>query len=280
MQKNQYMMVPGDDIQAYCDNVCSLPILSSDEEMELAKKYYEEKHLPSAQKLVLHHLRFVISVAGQYSGYNLPYEDIIQEGTVGLMKAVKGFNPNKGFRFSTYAQRWIRSEIYEYVISNVRSYKIATTKNQRKLFFNLKSYLADVPELTTELVDKIVEELEVRESDVYEMYNRLHTFDAPLDPLGGIDDGERGSLIETMVSDSKTPEEIIVDFSETNDNIRSINSAMKSLPDRTKEIVERRYLSEKRPTLKVLADEYGVSIERIRQIEANGLKQMKEAMTA
>src|SRR5699024_12166597 len=135
---------------------------------------------------------------------------------------------------------WIRSEIYEYIISNVRSYKIATTKNQRKLFFNLKSYLADVPELTTELVDKIVEELEVRESDVYEMYNRLHTFDAPLDPLGGNDeDGERGSLIETIISDSKTPEEILVDFSETDDNIRSINSAMKSLPDRTKEIVEK-----------------------------------------
>ena len=267
---------PGKDIESYLSSVHSIPILSKEEEQELALRLYEEDDLDAARQLVIHHLRFVVHIARSYQGYGLPLGDIIQEGNVGLMKAVDKYDPHRGVKVVSFAVHWIKAEIHEYILKNWRLVKIATTKAQRKLFFNLRSKKKSLDWLTKEEAEKIASDLNVEVKDVLHMENRLSSndssFDAPT-PTG--DDDEIMAPAQYLEDKRYDPEVIVASEQADQVNKEELIAALKMLDDRSKDILQRRYLSDDKATLHDLADEYKVSAERIRQIENSALKKIK-----
>ena len=270
---------PGKDIESYLSSVHSIPILSKEEEQELALRLYEEDDLDAARQLVIHHLRFVVHIARSYQGYGLPLGDIIQEGNVGLIKAVDKYDPHRGVKVVSFAVHWIKAEIHEYILKNWRLVKIATTKAQRKLFFNLRSKKKSLDWLTKEEAEKIASDLNVEVKDVLHMENRLSSndssFDAPI-PTG--DDDEIMAPAQYLEDKRYDPEVIVASEQADQVNKEELIAALKMLDDRSKDILQRRYLSDDKATLHDLADEYKVSAERIRQIENSALKKLKSLM--
>ena len=271
---------PGKDIESYLSSIHAIPILTKEQEQELALKLYEEDDLDAARQLVIHHLRFVVHIARSYQGYGLPLGDIIQEGNVGLMKAVDKYDPHRGVKLVSFAVHWIKAEIHEYILKNWRLVKIATTKAQRKLFFNLRSKKKSLDWLTKEEAEKIANDLNVEVKDVLHMENRLSSndssFDAPA-PTGS-DDDEIMSPSQYLEDKTFDPEVIVANEQADQVNKNDLVEALKILDDRSKDILQRRYLGDQKATLHDLADEYEVSAERIRQIESSALKKLKSVM--
>ena len=270
---------PGKDIESYLSSVHSIPILSKEEEQELALKLYEEDDLDAARQLVIHHLRFVVHIARSYQGYGLPLGDIIQEGNLGLMKAVDKYDPHRGVKLVSFAVHWIKAEIHEYILKNWRLVKIATTKAQRKLFFNLRSKKKSLDWLTKEEAEKIASDLNVEVKDVLHMENRLSSNDSSFDaPVSSGDDDEAMSPSQYLEDKTYDPEVIVASEQAENINKNELLSALKMLDDRSKDILQRRYLFDEKATLHDLADEYKISAERVRQIENSALKKLKSLM--
>ena len=270
---------PGKDIESYLSSVHAIPILTKDQEQELALKLYEEDDLDAARQLVIHHLRFVVHIARSYQGYGLPLGDIIQEGNVGLMKAVDKYDPHRGVKLVSFAVHWIKAEIHEYILKNWRLVKIATTKAQRKLFFNLRGKKKSLEWLTKEEAENIASDLNVDVKDVLHMENRLSSNDSSFDaPIQTGNDEEVMSPSQYLEDKRYDPEIIVANEQAEQVNRSELVEALKMLDDRSKDILQRRYLSDQKATLHDLADEYEVSAERIRQIENTALKKLKSLM--
>ena len=270
---------PGKDIESYLSSVHAIPILTKEQEQELALKLYEEDDLDAARQLVIHHLRFVVHIARSYQGYGLPLADIIQEGNVGLMKAVDKYDPHSGVKVVSFAVHWIKAEIHEYILKNWRLVKIATTKAQRKLFFNLRSKKKSLDWLTKEEAEKIASDLNVEVKDVLHMENRLSSNDSSFDaPAPSGDDDDIMSPSQYLEDKRYDPEVIVANEQAEQVNRSELVEALRMLDDRSKDILQRRYLSDQKATLHDLADEYEVSAERIRQIENTALKKLKSLM--
>jgi len=266
------------NLDAYIQAARSVPILSAEEEYALAKDLQETGNIASAQKLVLPHLRFVIKIANNYAGYGLAVPDLIQEGSIGLMKAVKRFRPEVGVRLVSFAVHWIKAEIHEYVLKNWRIVKVATTKSQRKLFFKLRSQKKRLGWFKSEEIDHVAETLGVTRENVIEMENRLNNYDVAFD-VSSDDDDDTAYLAPANSLTSNTPSpELLLEAQDTEqNNNHMLSEALQNLDDRSKAIVTRRWLIEPKATLHELADEYGVSAERIRQIESNAFKSIKSS---
>ena len=274
------LSTPGKDIESYLSCVHAIPILTPEQEKELAFKLYENNDLEAARQLVLSHLRFVIHIARSYSGYGLPLADIIQEGNVGLMKAVDRFDPNKGVKVVSFAMHWIKAEIHEYILKNWRMVKIATTKAQRKLFFNLRSKKKTLDWLTKEEAEKIAKDLNVEVKDVLHMENRLTSHDTAFDaPSGTDDEGDVMYPSQYLEDKSFSPEILVSEQEVAEHNSEELAVALSQLDERSKDIISRRYLCDEKETLHELAEEYKISAERIRQIENGALKKLKAAMS-
>ena len=252
------------------------PILTSEEEYELAVKLYENHDLEAAQKLVMSHLRFVAFIAYGYKGYGLEQEELIQEGTIGLMKAVKKYNPYKKVRLASFAVYWIRAEIHEFIFKNWKIVKLATTKAQRKLFFKLKSAKSQIyGSLTLEEATSIANDLGVRPEDVLEMEARLQFNAVGLDT----DNDDNDSPKNYLPSPSKNPEQLLLESDSKEHAQQKLYEALSTLDERSLDILESRYLKEKKETLHTLADKYGVSAERIRQLENKAMSVLKEHLS-
>ena len=252
------------------------PILTPEEEYDLAIELYENCSLSAAKKLVMSHMRFVAFIAHGYKGYGLEQADLIQEGTIGLMKAVKRFNPHKKVRLSSFAVYWIRAEIHEYIFKNWKIVKVATTKAQRKLFFKLKQAKSNIfQSLTNEQAKVIADDLGVKEKDVIEMESRLQLNDVAFE----VNDDEDAYTPEHYVADpGKNPEQLVLSDKNQEDQHKRLYQALSSLDQRSIEILQSRYLKEEKETLHTLADKYGVSAERVRQLENKAIKKLKERL--
>jgi RNA polymerase sigma-32 factor len=252
------------------------PILTPEEEHDLAIELYENGSLSAAKKLVMSHMRFVAFIAHGYKGYGLEQADLIQEGTIGLMKAVKRFNPHKKVRLSSFAVYWIRAEIHEYIFKNWKIVKVATTKAQRKLFFKLKQAKSNIfQSLTSEQAKVIANDLGVKEKDVIEMESRLQLNDVAFE----VSDDEDAFTPEHYVADpGKNPEQLVLSDKSQEDQHKRLYQALSSLDRRSIEILQSRYLKEEKETLHTLADKYGVSAERVRQLENKAIKKLKERL--
>ncbi|MBD3898512.1 RNA polymerase sigma factor RpoH [Halomonas sp. ML-15] len=267
---------PGHDLNGYIQAVNRIPVLSAEEERELAFRLHEHSDLEAARRLVMSHLRFVVHIARSYSGYGLPQADLIQEGNVGLMKAVKRFDPNQGVRLVSFAVHWIKAEIHEFVLRNWRIVKIATTKAQRKLFFNLRSAKKRLAWLNNDEVDAIAKDLDVKPEVVREMEGRLTAYDAGFDASPGDDDEQSYQAPVHFLDDARfDPATQLEDSDWEEDSTRRLQLALEELDERSRDILERRWLNEPKATLHELADVYGVSAERIRQLEKNAMKKIK-----
>jgi len=272
-------MAPGANITAYIQGANAIALLSAEEEQSLAEDLYYNEDLDAARQLVMSHLRFVIYIARSYNGYGLPLGDLIQEGNVGLMKAVDKYDPHRGVKLVSFAVHWIKAEIHEYILRNWRQVKIATTKAQRKLFFNLRSKKKSLDWLTKDEAEKIAEDLNVDVKDVLHMENRLSSNDSSFDaPVSTGDDDEMMSPSQYLEDKRYDPELIVANEQAADINSQDLTEALKVLDDRSKDILQRRYLADTKATLHDLADEYDVSAERIRQIENSALKKLKSAM--
>jgi RNA polymerase sigma-32 factor len=272
-------MSPGGNLSAYIQSANSIPVLTADEERELAESLYYDDDVDAARKLVMAHLRFVVHIARSYSGYGLPQGDLIQEGNIGLMKAVRRFNPEKGVRLVTFAVHWIKAEIHEFILKNWRIVKVATTKAQRKLFFNLRSAKKKLAWLTHDEAKAVAKDLGVEVDHVWEMEKRLAAVDSSFD--GAPDDDEDSSPTSPALylEDKRNdPAALIIEADETASSTEALSQALIELDDRSRSIIERRWLADKKATLHDLADEYGVSAERIRQLEKNAMKKVKKAL--
>ncbi|MCC7225665.1 MAG: RNA polymerase sigma factor RpoH [Burkholderiaceae bacterium] len=267
-------------IDAYISTVNRLPVLTLEREVELARSLRDDNNLDAARELVLSHLRLVVSVARQYLGYGLPHADLIQEGNVGLMKAVKRFDPERGVRLVSFAVHWIKSEIHEYIVRNWRLVKVATTKAQRKLFFNLRSMRPDGATLDSTQVDGIAEKLGVRKEDVREMEVRMSGREMSLENQD--DDDERFAPIAFLSDDGQAdPTQVLERRAVDTMHGEGLSQAIEALDPRSRRIVQARWLQDDGgATLHELADEFGVSAERIRQIEVAAMKKMRAALTA
>ncbi|MEQ1111206.1 RNA polymerase sigma factor RpoH [Acinetobacter johnsonii] len=276
------LSAPGVNLGAYISTVNQIPILTAEQEKELAERYYYDQDLDAAKLLVMSHLRFVVHIARSYAGYGLPQGDLIQEGNLGLMKAVKRFDPNMGVRLVSFAVHWIKAEIHEYVIRNWRIVKIATTKAQRKLFFNLRSLKKSSKKLTLQEAQSIANDLNVTPEQVLEMEGRLTAYDAAFEAQG--DDDDEGSthvapalyLEDNRYDPARLAEE--EDYEEQ--STTALHDAMEQLDDRSRNILQRRWLDDEKSTLHELAAEYNVSAERIRQLEKNAMEKIKVAMSS
>ena len=274
-------LAPGGDLQAYINSVHSIGVLTSEEEKKLAEDLYYRNDLDAARKLVLAHLRFVIYVAKTYSGYGLPESDLIQEGNVGLMKAIRKFNPEMGVRLVSFAVHWVKAEIHEYVLKNWKIVKIATTKPQRKLFFNLRSKKKGLGWLTEEEVESMAKDLGVKPSEVREMEKRLSGNDLPFDPLADSDDDEASySPSQYLEDEDANPADIFAKESLDETNTSQLYEAINKLDDRSRDILQDRWLADEKLTLHELAEKYGISAERVRQIEKNAMKKVKQSFSA
>lgn len=273
------LSAPGVNLGAYINAVHQIPILTPEEEQELANRYYNEQDVEAARLLVMSHLRFVIHIARSYSGYGLPQADLIQEGNVGLMKAVKRFDPNKGVRLVSFAVHWIKAEIHEFVIRNWRIVKVATTKAHRKLFFNLRSLKKTNNQLTLEEAEAIAKDLNVTVKQVLEMESRLTSYDASFEAQS--DDEDEGRYApQYFLEDGVDPAEMVEDADWEENNNNALAQAMDTLDERSRDIVQQRWLNEQKATLHELAAEYDISAERVRQIEKNAMDKIREAMLA
>lgn len=273
------LSAPGVNLGAYINAVHQIPILTPEEEQTLANRYYNEQDVEAARLLVMSHLRFVIHIARSYSGYGLPQADLIQEGNVGLMKAVKRFDPNKGVRLVSFAVHWIKAEIHEFVIRNWRIVKVATTKAHRKLFFNLRSLKKTNNQLTLEEAEAIAKDLNVTVKQVLEMESRLTSYDASFEAQS--DDEDEGRYApQYFLEDGVDPAEMVEDADWEESNNNALAQAMDSLDERSRDIVQQRWLNEQKATLHELAAEYDISAERVRQIEKNAMDKIREAMLA
>ena len=252
------------------------PILSPEQEYELAIELYENGNLSAAKKLVLAHMRFVAFIAHGYKGYGLEQADLIQEGTIGLMKAVKRFNPHKKVRLSSFAVYWIRAEIHEYIFKNWKIVKVATTKAQRKLFFKLRQAKSHIYQsLNNDQAEEIATNLGVRKKDVIEMESRLQLSDVAFE----VNDDEDTYTPEQYLSDpGETPEQLLLNDNSQQDQNNKLYQALSSLDERSIDILQSRYLKEEKSTLHTLAGKYGVSAERVRQLENKAIKKLKERL--
>ena len=273
---------PIGSFDAYVDTVSRIPVLSREDELELATRFHRDGDLDAARQLVLSHLRFVLHIARGYAGYGLPLGDLVQEGNVGLMKAVKRFDPAVGVRLVSFAVHWIRAEIHEYVLRNWRLVKVATTKAQRKLFFNLRKYKRNLGWLSAEETRAVARDLGVSEREVTEMERRLTSRDVSYDPLPESDDDESASYSPAAYLPAPDADPAIaVERAEWDDDVSDrVAFAMTQLDDRSRAIMKARWIDEPKATLHDLADRFGVSAERIRQIEANAIRKLQKLVTS
>jgi len=270
---------PIGSFDAYVDAVSRIPVLTRENELELATRLRRDGDIAAARELVLSHLRFVLHIARGYAGYGLPMGDLVQEGNVGLMKAVKRFDPTVGVRLVSFAVHWIRAEIHEYVLRNWRLVKVATTKAQRKLFFNLRKYKRNLGWLSAEETAAVARDLGVSEHDVTEMERRLSSRDVSYDPAPDVDE-EDSSASYSPAAYLPAPDSdpaVAVERAEWDDDVNErVSHAITQLDARSQVILKARWMDEPKATLHDLADQFGVSAERIRQIEANAIKKLKK----
>ena len=274
------VLLPGGKIEAYVQAVSQIPILTAEQEKALADKLYYYEDLDAARSLVMSHLRFVVHIARSYSGYGLPQADLIQEGNVGLMKAVKRFNPEMGVRLVSFAVHWIKAEMHEYILRNWRIVKVATTKAQRKMFFNLRSAKKKLAWFTAAEVKSVANDLGVSEDVVRQMEGRLAAQDMAFD--GYMDDDDDLSLAPAhyLEASGADPAQILEKKNWTKDSTDRLYLALDALDDRSKDILASRWLGDRKATLHELAGKYNVSAERIRQLEKNAMKKVKVALVA
>ena len=270
--------LPVGSIEAYIHAVNEIPMLSAEEEQALARRLHDSHDLDAARQLVMSHLRFVVRVARGYRGYGLAQSDLVQEGNIGLMKAVKRFNPELGVRLVSFAVHWIRAEIHEFILRNWRIVKVATTKAQRKLFFNLRSSKKRLGWMNQDEVNAVARDLGVSAADVIEMEQRLSVFDTAYDgPVKDDPVNESFSPAGYLEDGRASPEQQLASEQVDQADRQNLASALQSLDERSREIIRRRWLNEDKATLHTLAAEYGVSAERIRQLESNAMKKMRLA---
>jgi RNA polymerase sigma-32 factor len=265
-------------LEAYTHAVSSIAMLSAEEERNLAERLHQNGDLEAARQLIMSHLRFVVHIARSYSGYGLPVSDLIQEGNIGLMKAVKRFDPNVGVRLVSFAVHWIKAEIHEYVLKNWRIVKIATTKAQRKLFFNLRKAKKHLGWFNQEEVKNVAESLGVAEHEVREMESRMSNYDMPFDAPD--DDDEAAYTAPAYYLQDKASDLALRVEEDQWDNaaVDRLQAAMRTLDDRSQDIIRARWLDHNKLTLQELADRYSVSAERVRQLEKNAMKKLQAAM--
>ncbi|MEZ5490027.1 MAG: RNA polymerase sigma factor RpoH [Gammaproteobacteria bacterium] len=274
-------MVPGRDLTAYIASVNSIAVLTPEQEKELANQYYYDDNVDAARQLVLSHLRFVVHMAKSYSGYGLPLGDLIQEGNVGLMKAVKRFNPEVGVRLISFAVHWIKAEMHEFILKNWRIVKVATTKSQRKLFFNLRSSKKRLGWLNNEEAEAVARDLGVDAKVVRQMEGRMSAFDTSFDVEADADDDVSYRAPVNYLEDQNSDLAASLEEAEWEEvTNRSLHLALGELDERSKDILASRWLSDKKATLHDLADKYNVSAERIRQLEKNAMNKVKVMMEA
>jgi RNA polymerase sigma-32 factor len=275
-------MAPGGNLNAYIQGTSTVPILTIDEERALGESLYYQEDLDAARRMVMAHLRFVVHIARSYNGYGLPLADLIQEGNVGLMKAVRRFNPEKGVRLVSFAVHWIKAEIHEFILRNWRIVKIATTKAQRKLFFNLRSAKKQLQWLSADEAKAVADDLGVQVKDVMEMEMRLTSRDPAFDAPAGEDDDSSSFQAPVYFLEDKSmdPAQLAENDDWEVDNNTRLIAAVKDLDDRSRDILQRRWLNDAKATLHELAAEYGVSAERIRQLEKNAMKKVRGLMEA
>ena len=270
---------PGSDIDKYLSQVYSIPVLTREEELELTREFYETEDIKVAHKLVISHLRFVVHIAKSYAGYGLPLADVIQEGNLGLLKAVKKFDPDKGVRLVSFAVHWIKAEIHEFILKNWRIVKIATTKAQRKLFFNLRSKKKSTGWLSDKEAKKIAADLDVSYKEVMHMENRLNSADSAFDmPCDEEDDEKAFSPSQYLEDHSFSPDQIVEKENYESVNHTALMKNISALDRRAQDIIRARWLDDHKLTLNELADKYSVSAERIRQIEASAFKKLKTSL--
>jgi len=270
---------PVGSLDAYIQAVGAIPVLSKGDEQALATRFREQGDLDAARDLVMAHLRFVVHIAKGYTGYGLPLNDLIQEGNVGLMKAVKRFDPSYDVRLVSFAVHWIRAEIHEFVLKNWRIVKVATTKAQRKLFFNLRKAKKSLAWLSADETRAVAEDLGVSAKEVTEMEKRLHSRDAIFDPTPDMDDDRNFTPAAYLPSPQADPATLVEKADFQADATERMRAALDILDDRSRRILEARWLAETKMTLHQLADEYGISAERIRQLEVNAIKKLQNAMS-
>lgn len=276
MAQNIASLTPGRDLDGYLNAIGRVAVLTAAEEKELADRLYYEEDLDAARHLVVSHLRFVVHIAKSYSGYGLNQSDLIQEGNVGLMKAVKRFNPEVGVRLVSFAVHWIKAEIHEFILKNWRIVKVATTKAQRKLFFNLRSAKKKMGWMNESEAQKIADDLNVPLREVKEMEGRMTAYDATFDsPVADDDDSAYKAPANYLEDHSFDPAAKVEHDDYEQDSSSRLQSAMLELDERSRDILIRRWLHDKKATLHELAAEYGVSAERIRQLEKNAMNKVK-----
>ena len=274
-------MAPGANLTAYMQGVNSIAVLSVEQERALAEDLYYREDLDAARRLVLSHLRFVVHIARSYNGYGLPLGDLIQEGNVGLMKAVKRYNPEKGVRLVSFAVHWIKAEIHEYVLRNWRIVKVATTKAQRKLFFNLRSAKQRLAWLTNNEAEAIAQDLGVDVKQVLEMEQRLSARDTAFDMPEDSDEDSSYQAPALYLEDRRADPAWQLEQSDSEeDNHGRMAQALDELDDRSRDIINSRWLMDDKATLHDLADRYGISAERVRQLEQNAMKKVRATMEA
>ncbi|MGC1389218.1 MAG: RNA polymerase sigma factor RpoH [Steroidobacteraceae bacterium] len=271
---------PVGSLDAYIDRVSQIPVLSKEDEVALATRFRTEADLDAARQLVLSHLRFVVHIARGYLGYGLPMGDLVQEGNVGLMKAVKRFDPTVGVRLVSFAVHWIRAEIHEYVLRNWRLVKVATTKSQRKLFFNLRRMKKNLTWLSEEETQAVARDLGVDVSDVREMEQRLSARDMSFDPTPESDEEETYSPAMYLPASHADPAIEVEREEWDEDSSDRLSIALEKLDERSRNILKRRWMTDDKATLHELADEYGISAERVRQVETNAISKLKGLMVA
>ncbi|WP_017903466.1 RNA polymerase sigma factor RpoH [Pseudomonas asplenii] len=276
-----YALVPGANLEAYVNTVNSIPLLSPEQERELAESLYYQQDLEAARQMVLAHLRFVVHIARSYSGYGLAQADLIQEGNVGLMKAVKRFNPEMGVRLVSFAVHWIKAEIHEFILRNWRIVKVATTKAQRKLFFNLRSQKKRLAWLNNEEVHRVAESLGVEPREVREMESRLTGQDMAFDPAAEADDDSAFQSPANYLEDHRyDPARQLEDADWSENSNSNLHEALEVLDERSRDILYQRWLAEEKATLHDLAQKYNVSAERIRQLEKSAMNKLKASIAA
>ncbi|MEE4278917.1 MAG: RNA polymerase sigma factor RpoH [Halieaceae bacterium] len=275
-------MVPGANLAAYVQAVSAIPILTPEREQDLAERLFYQEDVQAARELVMSHLRFVVHIARSYGGYGLAEADLIQEGNVGLMKAVKRFDPTKGVRLVSFAVHWIKAEIHEFILRNWRIVKVATTKAQRKLFFNLRGAKKNLAWLTADEARAVADDLGVDVQEVHRMEGRLSSRDLAFDAPGDADDDEAWQAPQHFLEDSSAvdPAQSVEDSQWHAESQARLHSAIAGLDERSRDILARRWLTDDKATLHELAAEYGVSAERIRQLEAAAMKKIRGQLIA
>jgi RNA polymerase sigma-32 factor len=274
-------LVPGANLGAYVQAVSAIPVLSPEQEKKLAEDLFYKEDLEAARQLVMSHLRFVVHIARSYNGYGLSEADLIQEGNVGLMKAVKRFDPERGVRLVSFAVHWIKAEIHEFVLRNWRIVKVATTKAQRKLFFNLRSKKKQLGWLNKAEAEAVAADLGVDVAEVQRMEGRLSAFDLTYESPVDSDDEDAWQAPANYLEDKRQDPALMVEEADWQDSSKqALHLALRDLDERSQDILAQRWLSENKATLHQLADKYGVSAERIRQLEQNAMKKLRVCLDA